>query len=71
MILANVSGVASSRTITAELFDLPLCALSMNQLPVFAVIISSSSGEKRQIVADLRTPPDKTASAACIQISYT
>ena len=42
----------------------------MNQLPVFAFIISSSSGENKQIVADLLTPPDNTASAACIIISY-
>ena len=56
---------------TAELLERPRCGLSINQLPVFAFIISSSSGEKRQIVAERRTPPDKTASAACMQISYT
>ena len=69
--LLNSSGEDSSLTITAELFDLPLCGLSINQLPVFAFIISSSSGEKRQIVADLRTPPLNTASAVYMTISYT
>ena len=43
----------------------------MNQLPVLALVISSSSAENRQIVAERRTPPASTASAACIAISYT
>ena len=71
IISLNCVRVISSRTITAELLERPRCGLSTNQLPVFAVIISSSSAEKRQIVADRRTPPAKTASAACIAISYT
>ena len=71
IILWNCSSLASSRTITAELLDLPLWGLSTNQLPVLAFIISSSSAENKHIVADLRTPPDNTASAACIAISYT
>ena len=54
----------------AELFDRPLCGFSMNQFPVFAFAISSSSGENKQIVADRLTPPDKTASETCITISY-
>ena len=71
MILPNCSGEVLSLTITAELLERPRCGLSTNQLPVLAVIISSSSGENKQIVADRRTPPDNTASAACIAISYT
>ena len=71
MIRPNCSSVVVSRTITAELFERPRCGLSTNQLPVFALIISSSSGENKQIVAERRTPPERTASASCIQISYT
>ncbi len=69
MRVAKVSLLVSPRTSKAELFDLPRWGLSMNQLPTFAVAISMSSGENKQIVADLRTPPDKTASEACIIMS--
>ena len=66
---ANCSLLVSSLSRSAELLDLPLCGLSINQVPVLAVAISVSSGLKTQMVALRRTPPEITASAVCITIS--
>ena len=57
------------RETTAELFDAERCGCFSNQLPVLADIISSSSGEKRQIVAERRMPPLSTARAVNMQMS--
>ena len=57
------------RSRMAELFDRARCGFSVNQLPVLAVAMRSSSGEKRQIVALRRTPPESTASEACMRMS--
>src|SRR4051812_49624637 len=66
---AKSSAVVLSRNNRAELLERPLCGLLIYQSPVFALTISVSLGENKQIVADRRTPPDITASAACIIIS--
>ena len=66
----NCSLVVSPRNNRAELFDRPRCGFSINQLPVLALAISSSSAEKTQIVALRRTPPLITASAPNITMSY-
>ena len=41
----------------------------IGKAPVFAAIISSSSGEKRQMVAERRMPPLRTERAANMQMS--
>ena len=66
---ANCSRVVAPRNSMAELLERARCGFSMNQFPVFAVAISSSSGEKRQMQALRRTPPESTASEACMRMS--
>ncbi|OQC26733.1 MAG: hypothetical protein BWX70_02313 [Verrucomicrobia bacterium ADurb.Bin070] len=69
MSLVNCSRGVWLRSSTAELLERARCGFSVNQLPVLAVAIPSSSGEKRQIVALRRTPPESTASEACMRMS--
>ena len=69
--VAEMPGVLSLRASTAELFEAERCGCWSNQLPVLAFIISSSSGEKRQMVAERRMPPASTAFAMNMLTSYT
>ena len=69
IICVKSSFVVSSLTKRTELLERPRCGFSLNQFPVFAVSISLSFLENKAIVALLLTPPEITASAACIRMS--